>query len=78
MPRPTKLKGASVGRGSGRTTRPHKRAAGKKKKIAAFDYEEFNQMEHWKISTSTKEENKRTNPVKQKIIGGRREALKRT
>ena len=77
MPRPTKLKGASVGRGRERTKRTQKRPAGKKKKIASFDYDEYNRMEHWKISTSTKEENKRSNPVQQKMIGGRRKALKR-
>ena len=77
MPRPTKLKGASVGRGRGRTKRTQKRPAGRKKKIASFDYDEYNRMEHWKISTSTNEENERSNPVKQKSIGGRRKALKR-
>ena len=77
MPRPTKLRGASVGRGRGRTKRPMTRPAGRQKTIASFDSDEYNRMEHWKISTSTKEENKRTNPVQQKMIRGRRKALKR-
>ena len=32
-------------------------------------------MEQWRVSTSTKAENKRKNPVKNKRIGGRRKAL---
>ena len=77
MPRPTEVrKGTSVGRGRGRTKRKQKRPAGKNKKTARFDFNEFKRMEYWNAS-KTKEENKRRNPVKRKEIGGRRKALKR-
>ena len=77
MPRPAEArKHTSVGRGSDNKKRARKRPHGrKKKKTSRFDADEYNQMEHWSISTSTKAENKRKNPVKRKRIGGRRKAL---
>ena len=80
MPRPAEARNStSVGRGrDNNNKRAQKRPYGrKKKKITPFDDDEYNRMEHWRVSTSTKAENKRNNPVKRKLIGGRRKALQR-
>ena len=67
-----------VGRGRDSNKRAQKRPSGrKKKKSTPFDNDEYKRMEQWRVSTSTKAENKRENPVKNKSIGGRRKALQK-
>ena len=77
MPRPAEARNhTSVGRGRDSYKRAQMRPTGrKKKKITPFDIDEYRRMEYWRVSTSTKAENKRNNPVKSKRIGGRRKAL---
>ena len=77
MPRPAEARNStSVGRGRDSNKRAQKRPSRiKKKKIKPFDNDEYKRMEHWRVSTSTKAENKLKNPVKHKRIGGRRKAL---
>ena len=76
MPRPAEAKNhTSVGRGRDSHKRAQMRPTGrKKKKITPFDIDEYRRMEYWRVSTATKAENKRKNPVKR--IGGRRKALR--
>ena len=76
MPRPAEARNhTSVGRGRDSHKRAQMRPTGrKKKKIAPFDIDEYRRMEYWRVSTATKAENRRKNPVKR--IGGRRKALR--
>ena len=77
MPRPAEARNhTSVGRGRDSHKRAQMRPTGrKKKKIAPFDIDEYRRMEYWRVSTATRAEIKRKDPVKR--IGGRRKALRK-